>query len=208
MRRTALAIAAVLVLAGCTGPADGEPLSPSTVSPEPEEPSTAEQIEAVAAAALADRGFVRQSRPPIDTDQRVGVDEDRSWRAQGFPDGGIDASLHSVQATTDDASAIATANLYVFPVPRGTDPCDVPWTYHPSGERPCDVADADAGRQMVTVEYTNLREMYLVDEDWVLNLNVSPTSGDGELAETPVPLSADEQRDALLDVADGIPTQD
>lgn len=203
MRRTALAIAAVLVLAGCAGPADGEPLSPSTVSPEPEEPSTAEQIEAVAADALADRGFVRQARPPIETQRRVGVNEDRSWRAQGFPDGGIEASLYSVQATTDDASAIATANIHVFPVPSGTEPCELPWTFHASRDRPCEVDDDD-GRQIVTVEYTNLREMYLVDEDWVLNLNVSPNSGDGELTEELVPISADEQRGTLLDVADGM----
>ena len=56
----------------------------------------------------------------------------------------------------------------------------------------------------MTVEYTNLREMYLVDEDWVLNLNVSPNSGDGELTEELVPISADEQRGTLLDVADGM----
>lgn len=66
------------------------------------------------------------------------------------------------------------------------------------------MVDEGSDQQIVIVGYTNLREIYLIDEDWVLNLNVSGTTADGELSDEPVPLAMKEQRRALLTIADAI----
>jgi pimeloyl-ACP methyl ester carboxylesterase len=180
---------------------EAEQVLAGRVEAAPERPSVGERLEAAALDVFADRGLGERSRPIIEAQERLGTDEDdATWRAQGFPGAGVDAPLYSVQGSTDDV--MATANLYELPVPRGADPCEVPWDSHFSGERPCDVVDEGSDQQIVIVGYTNLREIYLIDESWVLNLNVNGTTVDGELSDGPLPLTMQEQRSALLTIAD------
>ncbi|MDO7867197.1 hypothetical protein [Nocardioides jiangxiensis] len=205
MKRHVAAIALACATTGaCTGPTPDPhtalPTAP-VVLPTPQA-HLEERLESAVESALGAAKLLTADRTPVQATQtRIRAGAGPGWTSAGFPSTGVAAQQYLTRYQLAGSSTGALfAVLLELEVPAGADLCQAPWIDPDFSRRPCDLTDLPGGTDLLTVEYSNIRETYLVGPHATLAITTMRPDSTGRMRGAP-PVDKDQQIQLLLDTA-------